>query len=152
MDMLESSVFYKIIATVFFIGYFPIAPGTVASAFAMIFIGLTKPSDTLIIYILIISFFLGILASKKVEEKAKKKDPSYIVIDEFAGYCTSVIFLPVNWYTLIACFVFFRFFDIIKPTPIRQIERKLSGGIGIMMDDIIAGLITNLLLRIFLML
>ncbi len=143
---------YKIVATVFFIGYFPFAPGTVCSAVVMILLILLKPSYMVVSAILIISLVAGIVASERVQKASNKKDPSYIVIDEFAGYLTSILFIPINWKNLLVAFILFRIFDIIKPPPIRQIEKKLKGGLGIMMDDIIAGLITNILIRIFLML
>lgn len=145
------SGFYKVIATVFFIGYCPVAPGSVAAAFAMAFLWIFKPSQSIILSMLVISFVLGIVASEKVAKQAKIKDPSYVVIDEFAGYLTAVAFLPINWHVLVAGFLLFRFFDILKPPPIRQAE-NLSGGFGIMIDDILAGLISNLLIRVFLLL
>ncbi|MGB9892059.1 phosphatidylglycerophosphatase A [Thermodesulfovibrio sp. Kuro-1] len=145
-------MFYKIIATVLFIGYFPFAPGTVCSAVTMIFLDLFKPSYMVVLTILIVSIITGIIASERIEKASNKKDPSYIVIDEFAGYLTSILFIPINWQNLLIAFILFRIFDIIKPPPIRQIEKKLKGGLSIMMDDIIAGLITNVLIRIFLML
>mgnify|MGYP001153929259 CR=1 FL=1 len=145
-------MFYKIIATVFFIGYFPFAPGTVASVFAMAVLWLFKLSDRVVLFMLIVFFILGVLASEKIEKKLEKKDPSCIVIDEFTGYLTAVAFFTLNWQVLVAGFILFRFFDILKPPPIRQIERKLRGGLGIMIDDMIAGLMANLSLRILLML
>lgn len=145
-------MFYKIIATVLFIGYFPFAPGTVCSAVTMIFLNLFKPSYLVVLAILIVSIVTGTIASERIEKASNKKDPSYIVIDEFAGYLTSMLFIPINWQNLLIAFILFRIFDITKPAPIRQIERKLKGGLSIMMDDIVAGLITNVLIRIFLML
>lgn len=145
-------MFYKIIATVLFIGYFPFAPGTVCSAVIMIFLNLFKPSYLVVLAILIVSIVTGTIASERIEKASNKKDPSYIVIDEFAGYLTSMLFIPINWQNLLIAFILFRIFDITKPAPIRQIERKLKGGLSIMMDDIVAGLITNVLIRIFLML
>lgn len=145
-------MFYKIIATVLFIGYFPFAPGTVCSAVTMIFLNLFKPSYLVVLAILIVSIVTGTIASERIEKASNKKDPSYIVIDEFAGYLTSMLFIPINWQNLLIALILFRIFDITKPAPIRQIERKLKGGLSIMMDDIVAGLITNVLIRIFLML
>lgn len=101
---------------------------------------------------LIITFILGIISSDKMEKQTNKKDPSYVVIDEFAGYLTSVFLIPLNIQNLLLAFLFFRFFDILKPPPIKQIEKKVKGGLGIMIDDIIAGAMSNLLLRIFLIL
>ncbi|GAB5046693.1 phosphatidylglycerophosphatase A [Thermodesulfovibrio sp. TK110] len=141
----------KIIATVFFIGYCPVAPGTVASVFVMAFLWIFKPHDTIVLFILLISLILGTISSEKLAKHLNSKDPSCIVIDEFAGYLTAVIFLPLNLKVLIAGFIFFRFFDIVKPPPIRQAER-IGGGFGIMIDDFLAGLFSNLLIRVFLLL
>uniref|UniRef100_A0A7C4AJS5 Phosphatidylglycerophosphatase A n=1 Tax=Thermodesulfovibrio aggregans TaxID=86166 RepID=A0A7C4AJS5_9BACT len=145
-------MFYKLIATIFFIGYFPFAPGTVASAFAMAILWIFNPSEAVILSILITSLILGTISSEKLAKESQSEDPSYVVIDEFAGYLTAVAFFPLNWQVLVAGFILFRFFDILKPPPIRQIERKLRGGLGIMIDDMIAGLMANLSLRILLML
>lgn len=145
-------MFYKIIATVFFIGYFPLAPGTLASASAMAFLWFLKPSDFLILFILLLSFISGIFVSQKIQEQSRKKDPPFVVIDEFTGYLAAILFIPLNLPNLFAGFILFRFFDILKPPPIKQIEKRTGGGFSIMIDDIIAGVITNLLLRILLML
>ena len=142
---------HKIIATVFFIGYFPVAPGTVASAFAMAILWFLNPSDIVVLSILIISLILGTISSEKVAKESNSKDPSYVVIDEFAGYLISVAFLPLTWQVLVAGFLLFRLFDILKPPPIRQAE-KIGGGLGIMIDDFLAGIFSNLLIRVFLLL
>lgn len=140
----------KIIATVFFIGYFPVAPGTMASAFVITFLLIFKPDNMILLAILIIALFVGIVSSEMLAKHYKVKDPNWIVIDEFVGCLTAVIFLPIDWKILLAGFVIFRFFDIIKPPPIRQAER-IGGGLGIMIDDLLAGIISNLLIRIFLL-
>ena len=144
-------MWHKIIATVFFIGYCPFAPGTVASVFAMAILWIFAPSEAAILSMLISSLILGTISSGKVATESKCEDPSYVVIDEFAGYLTSVAFLPLNWQVLVAGFVLFRFFDILKPPPIRQAE-KIGSGLGIMLDDFLAGIFSNLLSRVFLLL
>lgn len=143
-------MFYRIIATVFFIGYFPFARGTIASLLAMITLSIFKFSNTSVIIMLIVTFILGTISSDKVEKRANKKDPSYVVIDEFAGYLTTILMIPLTTQNLLLAFLFFRLFDILKPPPIRQIQKKVKGGLGIMIDDIIAGAMGNFLLRIFL--
>ncbi|GAQ95635.1 phosphatidylglycerophosphatase A [Thermodesulfovibrio aggregans] len=140
----------KIIATVFFIGYFPVAPGTMASAFVITFLLIFKPDNMILLAILIVALFVGIVSSEMLAKHYKVKDPNWIVIDEFVGCLTAVIFLPMDWKILLAGFLIFRFFDIIKPPPIRQAER-IGGGLGIMIDDLLAGFISNLLIRIFLL-
>jgi|GEM_PF-117705 len=79
----------------------------------------------------------------------EKKDPSCIVIDEFAGYMASLLFLPLSWGYIIAAFVLFRFFDILKPPPLRRLEDVFNGGFGIMADDIGAAVYTNLVLQLW---
>ncbi|MCX7987908.1 MAG: phosphatidylglycerophosphatase A [Thermodesulfovibrio sp.] len=145
-------MFYRIISTVFFIGYFPFAPGTIASLFAMLTLFFFKPSDICISLMLLVTFILGLISSNKMEKQTNSRDPSYVVIDEFAGYLMAMILIPITIQNLLLAFIFFRFFDILKPPPIKQIEKIFKGGLGIMMDDIIAGVISNFLLRILLIL
>ena len=77
-------------------------------------------------------------------------DPREIVIDEVAGFLLSIIFIPFTLRNLIAGFFLFRFFDILKPPPIKMIEEKVKGGCGIVFDDLAAGVYTYLSLRFFL--
>jgi len=70
-----------------------------------------------------------------------------VVIDEVAGQSMALILMPLNWTTLILSFVFFRFFDILKPFPIRQSE-KLKGSIGVFADDLISGIFANILVQV----
>ncbi len=140
---------YKLIATVFFIGYLPFASGTAASALAMFILFLLKPSSGTSFLLLVLSFLFGTYSAHKIEKNSNKTDPSYVVVDEFTGYLTSVVWIPHNIQNLLIALVIFRFFDILKPPPIRQIEKITSGGFAIMIDDVIAGAITNILMRFF---
>ncbi|GAB4417041.1 MAG: phosphatidylglycerophosphatase A [Thermodesulfovibrionales bacterium] len=137
----------KFLATLCFIGLLPFAPGTFGSLAAMLFFVFIKPSLWAHALMLLFTLLIGTLASHRAEKLFNKKDSRHIVIDEFAGYAVSVILLPADTAYYIAAFLLFRFFDILKPPPIRGIERTLSGGIGVMADDIIAGVYTNLLLQ-----
>ncbi|MEW6739920.1 MAG: phosphatidylglycerophosphatase A [Nitrospirota bacterium] len=139
----------KIIATVFFIGYIPFAPGTFGSLAGLAFIWIFKPDFLQQIIILTVGFIFGIASSQIVEKESGTKDSKHIVIDEFVGYMASIIFLPLTIGYTIAAFFLFRFFDILKPPPIRNIERMFSGGIGVMIDDLAAGIITNLILQLW---
>jgi phosphatidylglycerophosphatase A len=80
-------------------------------------------------------------------EAAWGKDSYRIVIDEVAGMCLTLLFVPVSWQTVTIGLVLFRFFDIAKPFYIRKME-KLNGGWGVMMDDMLAGLYSNIILQI----
>ncbi len=139
----------KIIATVFFIGYIPFAPGTFGSLAALAFIWIFRPDILTLLAILITIFIAGVSSSHAVEKDTGIKDGRYIVIDEFAGYLASVIFLPLTAGYLIAAFFLFRFFDILKPPPIRNVEKTFHGGLGIMFDDLLAGIFTNIILQIW---
>jgi phosphatidylglycerophosphatase A len=139
----------KIVATVFFIGYIPFAPGTFGSLAGVIFIWAFKPDVPGQVILLITGFVLGVLSSHIVEKDSGTKDSKHIVIDEFVGYMASIIFFPLTAGYIVSAFFLFRFFDILKPPPIRNLERMFSGGIGVMIDDLAAGIITNLILQLW---
>jgi phosphatidylglycerophosphatase A len=91
--------------------------------------------------------FFAILISTAAEKILKKRDPGSIVIDETAGMLVTLLGLPFNLKTVVFGFILFRIFDILKPFPIRFVEKKISGGTGIVVDDLIAGICANFLLR-----
>jgi len=92
---------------------------------------------------------VGVPAAHYAERSFGTKDSSQIVIDEVAGYAISVLALPMTPGYLIAAFFLFRFFDIFKPPPARQMDKGLPGGLGIMADDLAAGIYTNVLLQLW---
>lgn len=126
----------------------PIAPGTFGTAVAVVFLVLVHMPPVLYIIFTIAVTVVGTYASGMVEEIMKKKDPSCVVIDEFAGYLVSMAFLPVTAQYLIYSFILFRIFDILKPPPLYRLQ-DLKGGMGIMADDIGAGIYTNVLLQLW---
>ena len=89
---------------------------------------------------------LGIWSANKVEEKWGK-DSSRVVIDEVAGMCITLLLVPIRWQYVLIGLVLFRFFDIAKPLYIRKME-KLNGGWGVMMDDVLAGIYSNIVLQL----
>ena len=137
------------IATLGFIGYIPIAPGTFGSLAAMIFFLLFKPPALYHVIILLLIMPVGIVSSSRAEILLNQRDSGHIVIDEFCGYFLSVLFIPFSFWNGLAAFFLFRFFDILKPPPIRWLERTLPGGSGIVADDLMAGVYTNLVLQIW---
>ncbi|MEW6214045.1 MAG: phosphatidylglycerophosphatase A [Nitrospirota bacterium] len=137
----------KYIATLGFIGYLPVAPGTFGSAVAFVLYILLKPPIFIHIIILFFIIPLGIISSHHAERLLNNKDSRHIIIDEFCGYLLSVVLVPFSY--ALAAFFLFRFFDILKPFPIKRIGSLLSGGKGIMADDIVAALYTNLILQIW---
>jgi phosphatidylglycerophosphatase A len=145
----------KTLATGFYTGYLP-AGGTAGT---LVGIGIFLLLQPLVLYILL--FILipgGIMLSTWAERYFNKKDSGKIVIDEITGYLIAMagISLPGPVYgfpsavIIAASFILFRFFDIAKPFYIREIQ-KLEGGAGVMMDDILAGIYTNLVLRLLLL-
>jgi phosphatidylglycerophosphatase A len=139
----------KNIATLGPIGYLPIAPGTWGSLFAVLFYYLLKPPFPVQLFLIISVTAIGTIAAHSAEKVLNEKDSGHIVIDEFAGYAVSILALPVTLTFLAAAFLLFRFFDILKPPPVRWIERTFPGGAGVVSDDLMAGVYTNLLLQIW---
>ena len=142
-----------LISTFFNIGKFPIAPGTLTSLVTTcifyVYNYYLEPPLYIILTSIVLVFLIGIPASHYAEKYFKKKDPRPCVIDEVAGQMISLILVPVSIFPYIAGFFLFRFFDIIKPYPVKKAE-KISGGFGIMLDDIIAGLYALGFLHLFL--
>jgi phosphatidylglycerophosphatase A len=91
---------------------------------------------------------LSILIAHNAEKMLKKKDPGIVVIDEIAGMLVTLSGLGIDWTVVILGFIFFRILDIFKPFPISWLDLKVSGGLGIVADDIAAGVISNIILRI----
>jgi phosphatidylglycerophosphatase A len=128
------------IATVGGVGWFPIAPGTAGSAVGVVIYLLTRGwSAPAQIGLLVAITLVGIWAASVAEAECKKEDPGHVVIDEVAGQLVTLLLTGVGWKGAIVGFFVFRFFDIVKPPPARQLER-LHGGLGIMADDLMAGL------------
>lgn len=136
------------IATVGPVGFSPVAPGTAGSLFAFLLCLMIKPATEHLLLFIVATFIVGIKASTEAEITLNEKDSSHIVIDEVSGYMVSVLFVPPTLLNLSLGFFIFRFFDILKPPPIRYFERRLRGGFGVMFDDIIAGIYTSISLHI----
>ncbi|MCK4357980.1 MAG: phosphatidylglycerophosphatase A [Candidatus Cloacimonetes bacterium] len=145
----------NLLVSVFFLGYFPIASGTLTSAVIAVFYYFFLPELTQIGYLILL--FIIILVSLifvpiiKNAEKDLGKDSRKIVIDEVLGYCVAILFLPHSLMIAIYAFILFRVFDIAKPPPIYQIQ-KLPHGWGVIADDIVAGIYSNIVLQILLIL
>jgi len=140
------------LATGLYVGKLPKAPGTLGTLVALIpiFIYWNKGGEYILInqiFITLAVFFTGIWASTVIVETFKEKDPEYIVIDEIAGYMVAMIGFPLNFKIMLLAFVIFRIFDIFKPPPIKQVE-KLPSGLGIMLDDVVAGAYTWLVMYV----
>jgi phosphatidylglycerophosphatase A len=136
-------------ATGAWIGKIPFAPGTFGTLLGILFVLIlaiiTPGYETLYVVALII---FAILISELAEKLLQQKDPGCIVIDEIAGYVVAMVGIPLSIYTIGMGFLIFRFFDIVKPFPVKYFENKFKGGPGIVLDDLIAGLLSAFVLRI----
>jgi len=92
----------------------------------------------------------AVIVADAAEKLLNEKDPGSIVIDEIAGMMVTLAGLPFNGVTVVSGFIIFRILDITKPFPIRAIERRLNGGTGVVLDDLAAGVMGNILLRLIL--
>ena len=144
----------KVIATFFGSGYSPLAPGTAGALLAMILVWpicagqfSVGVSATLVLIVLIVlGFVLGVVCTNILESEWGK-DPQRIVIDEAVGTWLAFLFIPYTLTYFILAFILFRAFDISKPLGIRKIE-KLKGGMGVMGDDVLAGIYANIVLQL----
>ena len=138
-----------VIATGFGTGLSPVAPGTVGSLAAVVMFYLSpfyggrptslhSPFSIILGLVVLATFFVGIWAANTISSQ-EEPDPGYIVWDEFVGMWTTCLFLPKDLLWLATAFLVFRMLDVVKPFPIRRLER-LHGGLGIMADDLLAGI------------
>lgn len=130
-------------------GLAPRAPGTAGTLAALVlFVPLAMLPVWVYAAIVAATLALGIWLSGKVARELALKDPGLIVIDEFVGLWIALFLLPDGWYWAIAGFLLFRLFDILKPWPISWCDRELEGGLGIMIDDVVAGLAALLIVQL----
>jgi phosphatidylglycerophosphatase A len=147
MNYKQKSVMF--FATGCFIGNISFAPGTFGSilGLALCFF-LSKIEFAMAVGLTILFVFFAIWMAHEAEILLKAEDPGCIVIDEMAGMAVTLIGLPFNMISVLTGFLIFRILDIWKPYPIRWFERKLSGGVCIVMDDTVAGILGNIILRV----
>lgn len=141
-----------ILATVFGLGLVPLAPGTAGSLAAVLFYKAALHALAWPVYLLLVVVLFGVGAAAAARHAAElgRPDPGRIVVDEVCGQLVACAFLPASWIAVAVVFALFRFFDIIKPWPIRKLE-GLPGGWGIMADDVGAGLAAAALARLVLL-
>ena len=145
----------SLIATFFGIGNLKPGPGTWGSlAASFTWFALSREisprlQPEVLAGLIVIVIALGIPAATAVARSSSTKDPQNVVIDEVAGQWVTLLFAPVSWKTLLAGFILFRGFDILKPPPVRQLER-LPEGTGIVVDDVAAGVYALLVMQLLL--
>jgi phosphatidylglycerophosphatase A len=130
-------------------GLLPVMPGTYGTVAAIplyLVENLLAPQYQLSILLIIV--IGAIWSSHRSQGILSVVDPPQIVIDEVAGFLVTIILIPFTWPTLIAGFFLFRFFDILKPPPIKKIEKKITGGVGVVLDDLVAGAYAHISLRL----
>lgn len=138
----------EFIITGLYVGKMKKAPGTFGTLLAVplaYFLATFGPMRYLEITVL--SIFASILLCSYYEAKTSSHDHQQIVIDEIVGYFIAFFWLPLRWPYLLSAFLLFRFFDILKPFPIGYIDQKVKGGLGVVLDDLAAGLATNIILQ-----
>ena len=139
--------FNTIFVSVFGIGFIPIASGTFGSL-AGLLIGyiLYLINFNLFFIIIPLLFIFGVIASNTYQKQTGEKDSSVIVIDEVVGQLIAMIFVVDNLTLVFWSFIFFRIFDIFKPWPASYADKKMIGGLGVMVDDVFAGIYAAILI------
>lgn len=137
----------KVVTSFFYLGYSKFMPGTMGSLGGLVIYFLVRSNDVLYAFTILFLFTLGIMFAGEAEKIYKKKDPRMIVIDEATGMLLALFCVPFSMFSVILGFFLFRIFDILKPPPAKRMERK-TGALGIMFDDIIAAIYTNLILQV----
>ncbi|NOY70307.1 MAG: phosphatidylglycerophosphatase A [Deltaproteobacteria bacterium] len=139
----------NIIATAGYMGRIPFAPGTFGSLAGILFFYFTSglaPAWQMVTLLCLI--VLAVVSAHKAEEIMGETDPGAIVIDEVAGMAVTCMGLPFSLPVAVCAFILFRLFDILKPFPINWLEQRFSGGLGVVIDDVFAGLICRIILGI----
>jgi phosphatidylglycerophosphatase A len=144
----------SLIATGLGAGYSPVAPGTAGSLLALPFLPvlahLRDGAPAVYSILLAAMVVLAIWAADRVSRDWQTVDDGRIVIDEVAGMMVAGAFLPGTWTAALTVFVAFRIFDVWKPVPIRQLEKRLPGGFGVVTDDLLAGVYAGVAVRLLL--
>ena len=151
MDTTRKNDIVVFLATGFFTGFLPTMPGTWGTFAGIPLIIITHRLTSLmqavvtVVLVIIAAYIAG-----RAEILFEDHDARPIVIDEMVGFLITLLWLPLNFLTLCLGFVLFRLFDIVKPPPITILEKRLRGGWGIVLDDVLAGVFANVTLRLLL--
>ncbi len=139
---------FLLLATGFGVGYSPISPGTLGTLIAIpVYYFLSNILSPIYEITLAGFFFLSVWISENAERFFGMKDYQKIVIDEIMGFLITMLWIPRTFLFVILGFFLFRFFDILKPFPIRRLEKGFKGGYGVVLDDVVAGVYANIVLR-----
>jgi len=151
MNSTRKNDFVIFLATGFFTGFLPTMPGTwgTFAGIPLVIISHRLTSIMQAVVTVVFVFFAAFIAGR-AEILFENRDARPIVIDEMVGFLIALLWLPLNFLTLCLGFVLFRLFDIVKPPPIGILEKRLHGGWGIVLDDVLAGVFANVTLRLLL--
>jgi len=142
---------YQFLALGFGSGLSPVAPGTFGTLAAVPLVALLLWAGNLYLLVFaVLGAVLGIYLCGKTAGDIGHHDHAAIVWDEVIGYSITLLWAPLHWQTLLLGFVLFRLFDIVKPWPIRWLDKTVHGGVGIMLDDIMAGIAALISLQLIL--
>lgn len=137
------------IATGCYSGYLPKAPGTWGSLVGLaLFFVLQMLSLPVYLAAVAAIFLIGIFAAGEAEKIMDNRDPGIVVIDEIVGMLITMIAVPATPLAMASGFILFRIFDILKPFPIRLVDQRFHGGLGIMLDDVLAGIYSLIVLHL----
>ena len=138
-------------ATGFYAGNIPVAPGTFGTITGLVPCFFLLSADIFSAFIYTVLFILiAIWVSHNAEKILDKQDPGCIVIDEMAGIMVTLLGHNFDIVTVVSGVVIFRCFDVLKPFPVSYVEKRLSGGLGVVCDDVAAGIFSNIVLTGFL--
>jgi len=141
--------FVVVLATGFYSGYAPIASGTFGTVVGLPFCYLLSRLDPFEAMLYMVCFAgLAVWLAGEAEKVFEEKDSGLIVIDEMVGVLVTLLFIPWGIKSVVVGFFLFRLMDIVKPFPIRRLERSLPGGWGVVGDDVLAGVYANVALRV----
>ena len=137
----------KMMASGLYLGYSPIASGTIGSLLGVLIFLQLHNFPLIYICVCLVLILLGFLISGKAEEIYKQKDSPKIVIDEIAGMCIVYLGMQARLWIIVIGFLIYRALDVIKPPPAKRVE-KIKGSAGIMLDDIICAIYANIILQV----
>jgi len=137
----------RILSTFFYVGYLPLIPGTFGSLAGIFLFYFVKDNPISCLLLTSIIVITGFLVCGRAESAMQKDDPRCVVIDEVSGMLISLLFIPYNIKLVIIAFLLFRILDTFKPYPAGRLE-KFKGSVGIMGDDLVAGLYANIILQV----
>ena len=150
--MLPKSLRFKItecLATGLYLGKAPFMPGTFGTLLGIpLAYGMARLGPFAYMLGTLISIVIAIGICEMYEAQSHVHDPGEVVIDEVVGYMVAFTWLPLTWQSVVAAFVAFRIFDIIKPFPISYIDRNVRGGLGTVVDDVAAGVAASVILQV----